>query len=482
MNQKIVKHRIKISTIVFLSLGLIVIIEGFLMMNDFSGVLKNFIKAPIDLIRYFPIIILLYFLTNDVILSITNCNSKFKFSIPKKGIVFIQDYNIWLALFETFSVGKIQTSELKQLRHLKTFSLELDRNIMCVRVILYSKSYKELEKRIKISKPILEVVLPDIEFVSKTDIAKLYNETELLKIGKEYILKEKSRLSYPLFAVFPEKSSLSVSRMVLACNLPENIREEVELMNCVQFYFFHSYDQVSFFKYVNRRFFNAQKETINQFWKIQELQRIILRYQTDKRPFLTFQEGLCQFMRSLSLVLMDSKFVEFGEKQHDYKLINQSYEKKSLNPLDTEKVSSSFEMNQVCSELCNIPKEKNLSHKEKEKRCIKRSIFCQKLLVNDNFSSILENLINQPNKTDQNLLITELRRHLTNKQLICCFSHLSQLNHPRIPYRKLVNLIHALLWSNYKGYKDSNNDKKSVSSMLPVDRNSEQFSPSLSPN
>lgn len=482
VNQKIVTHELKILTIIFFFLGLIVVIEGLLMMNDCSGVLKNLTKAPNDLVRYFPIIILLYIFTNEVFLSFSNNNSLLKFTLTKKGMVFIQDYHIWLAIFETFSVKKIQTSELKQLKHLKTFSLELDRKKKCVRVVLYSKSYKELEKRLDTSKPILEAILPDIHIISNKDATKLYSKTELLKIGKEYILKDKSELNYPQFVVFPKKSSSPISRMILACNIPEkiDIKENAEFLNCVQMYFFHSYDQTSFFRYMNKRFFNSQRA--DHFQDIQELQRIRLRYQTDKRPFQTFQEGLGQFIRGLSLILLDSKFLEIEQKQHDHPLISLPCENQPLNLLDTEKTSSSFELNQICSELCNFPKESKISPKEKEKRCKKRAGFCQKLLVNDNFSSILENLINQKNKPDQIHLITELRQHLSYQQLICCFSNLNQLRNPQIPYRKLMNLIHILFWSHYKVHEIPSNVKKPVSPLFSNDRTTEQISPSLVPN
>ncbi|MHA2248528.1 MAG: hypothetical protein ACXADY_26515 [Candidatus Hodarchaeales archaeon] len=480
MNQKIVTHKIKIFTIVFLSLGLIVIIEGLLMMNDCSGVLMNFTKTPSDVLRYLPIIILLYLFSNEMILS-SNNNSLLKITPTKKGIVFIKDYHIWLAIFETFSVGKIQTSELKQLKHLKIFSLELDRKRMSIRVVLYSKSYKELEERINDSKPILEVVLPDIHFISKRDTVKLYSETELLKIGKEYILKEKTELIYPQFADVLKKSSPSISRMILACNIPEKppSNKNVESMNCVQIYFYHSYDQTSFFKYMNKRFFNSQRGTAGHFKDIQELQRIRLKYQTDKRHSQTFQEGFSQFIAGLSLISTKSE-IDNEVKQHTYPLIPLSINKQELNPLDPEKQSSTFEMNQICSELCNFPKENKLLHDEKEKRCRKRAVFCQKLLVNANFSSILENLLNQKDKTNQIHLIAELRQHLSYQQLICCLSHLSKQYHPQITYRKLVNLIHVLFWSNFKGNEDP--EKKLVSLMFSHDRNIEHITPSLAQN
>ena len=83
-------------------------------------------------------------------------NSVLRFSQPKKGIVFIQDYHIWLAIFETFSVEKIQTSELKQLKHLKTFSLELDRKKRCISIIIGKYRTKSIGALVKFFKTPLQ--------------------------------------------------------------------------------------------------------------------------------------------------------------------------------------------------------------------------------------------------------------------------------------------------------------------------------------
>ncbi|UCG00572.1 MAG: hypothetical protein JSW11_13195 [Candidatus Heimdallarchaeota archaeon] len=453
-------------------------------MNDCTGVLKNITKAPMDLVRYFPIIILLYLFTNEIFITFRINISPLKFTLKKTGIVFFQDFHIWLAIFETFSIRKIQTSELKQLKHLKTFSLELDGKRKCVRIVLYSKSYKELEERIKTSKPILEVVLPDIHFVSKADLTKSYDETEMLKIGEEYILKEKSELLFPQFNILLNESSPSFFRMVLACDIHDEMKKKLDFVNCIQMYFFHSYDQTSFFQYLNRRFFRSQIKTFDHIQDVQELQRICLRYQTKKGPYLSFQEGLDHFVSFFSLFSLEPNIIETGMKQN-FQLLSLQSENQSLNLLDTEKITSHLEMNQICAELCNYPNENELSYKEKETRCKKRAVFCQNLLENANFFSILESLINQKYITDKIHLLTELRRHLTYQQLICCISHLCHLNYPEIPYQKIVNLIHILYSLNYKSYKAKNVlkiDKNPDSTIFSDDGTTKHIFHSLAPN
>jgi len=473
MNQAILIYKLKISTIVLLSLVIVIVIEGLVTMNDCTGVLKNILFVPMDLMRYIPIIILSYLLSAEIIHIFNGFNSELKFKIKQSGLIFFKDFHIWLAIFETFSVEKVQTSELKQLKHLKTFSLEIDIEKMGIRVILYSKSVKELEKRIRTSKPILEVVLPDIKMASKDDITQQYSEMKLVKIGRDYIFKEKSELFYPQFGNFPIKNSSSISRMVLACNITDEAKND-KFMNSTQIYFFHRFDQTSFFKYINKRFFKSPRET--HFQDNQEHQRIRLSYQTNKKPLISFQEGLDQYIRALSFISLGSGIIKTEKIHKNYPFIKNQ----QIILLNTEETSLA-EMNQICSEFCDLSKENKHLNKDKVKRCKRRADFCLNLLENENFSSILESLIKQEDVIDQIHLISELRRHLTYHQIICCFSHLSQQNYRKISYFKLVNLIYVLFRSIDKA-KVPNINKKPASLVFVSGKKNDQVSSSLTPN
>ncbi|MFW9906481.1 MAG: hypothetical protein ACFFFH_19365 [Candidatus Thorarchaeota archaeon] len=445
------------------------------MTNDCTGILKNISVAPMGLIRYFPIVILLYLFSAELIQTLNSQNSSLRFESKKTGIIFFHNFQIWLAIFETLSVEKIETSELKQLKYLKTFSLEVDRKKNSIRVILYSKSAKELEKRIKVSKPILEAVLPDISIISKDDATELYGETELLKIGNMSILRGKSEWSYPEFGNYPRKDSPSISRIVLACNISDEV-EKNKFLNCVQLYFLHCFDQTSFFKYINKRFFKSLNETAAHFQDDQELQRIRLSYQTKKTPLFSFQEGLNQFTRALSTTSLVTSFNKTEERNITYPLIKSQYNL----PIAAEKTTTSV-MNQICYELCQFPNQ-DLSVEEKAKRCKKRADFCLNLLKNENFRLILENFIKQGNETDQIHLISELRQHLTYQQLICCFSHLSQQEDPEISYQTLLSLIHGLFRSVEKIKEGSKINKKHITSIFTNNGNPNQKTLSLTQN
>ena len=125
--------------------------------------------------------------------------------------------------------------------------------------------------------------------------------------------------------------------------------------------------------------------------------------------------------------------------------------------------------------------ENKYSNEEKVKRCRKRADFCLNLLENENFSTILESLIKQENVMDQIKLISELRRHLTYHQVVCCFSQLRQETYPEISYLKLVNLIHVLFRSIDRN-KVPNINKKPTSLMFVTDGKNDQVSSSLTSN
>ncbi|MFX1285439.1 MAG: hypothetical protein ACFFB5_17475 [Promethearchaeota archaeon] len=467
--------------IVLISLVILIIIERLLISNDYTSILQNIAQSPSNMARYFPITILLYLLTKEIIFSSKQNDPLLKFSVIQKGLVFIQNFNMYLALFETFSVGKIQTSELKQLKHLKAFSLELDTSKACARVFLYSKSYKELKKRIKKSMPILEVVLPDIKFISKDNITRFLGENKLLKVRKKFLLEENSELILPKSLNLDTKLSPTVSRMILACIFPEemSIEESTDEKKMVQCYLFHSYSTNSFFKYMNNMLFNTPKKKGDYFWDIRELQRMRLKYQTEEISKINLQKGLHHFKEGLSMVLSELKQVIIQEQQINYSPIKLSSELKSKNLLSSGKTIKSLEMNQICSELCNIPGNISFLQEEKERKCQQRVSFCRKLLTNDNFSSILEIILDQKYEKDQIRLFTELKSHFSHQQLICVLAHLSQSNSLEIPYHKIINMIYILLKLNYKAQGSLNANKRHQSSNFFKDEKFKQISLSL---
>ncbi len=137
-------------------------------------------------------------------------------------------------------------------------------------IILYSKSYEELEERIKNSKPILEAVLPNINLMSNKEIIELLDEIKLLKIGKIYVLNCHSEIFFPQSYENGTKFPSTFSRMILACKIEENS----DLEKCSQWYFIYSNDQCSserkssIFKFLDKILFNPSQTPEENFWDI----------------------------------------------------------------------------------------------------------------------------------------------------------------------------------------------------------------------
>ncbi|MFX0013631.1 MAG: hypothetical protein ACFFB2_10820 [Promethearchaeota archaeon] len=479
------KEKIRIFIITSFLFIILISVEGFIILDDPSGILKEFLASPIELINYLPIIILLFVFVREIT-SLFNKNvPMLDFTWLRKGIIFVSNFNIYLVIFETHSLGKIQTSELSQLKHLELFSLELDKKNRCVRVILYSNSYKELDKLIINSKPILEVVLPDIHLISFIHYKKLFDKTEVVKFRKQFILKENSKFLFPQFISNPTASiSSSFSRIVLAFNIHKrgNSSENDNVVRCVQLYCLEDFNQNSFFRWANKILSSPHKNSPKFLWGNHELQRIRLRCQIEKRFLFCFQDGLNLFNRELALLLLGLKKVGIEEKKTDYSLDTKQYETKHSSLLSTETEIHTSGANQICSEMCNILKENKLSNTEKEKKCVKRGALSKKLLINDDFYLIIENILKQKKETDQFHLISELYKQISHKQFFCVLAHLSQIRKPEISHQKIIKIIIILLRLIYQVQVTPSSDKRSPSVVLADNEVIEKISPSLTPN
>jgi len=166
---------------------------------------------------------------------------------------------------------------------------------------------------------------------------------------------------------------------------------------------------------------------------------------------------------------------------------------KDVNPFaisakyNFENIASSFEesaidsikTNQICFELCNILKNPDFSCKEKTKKCSRRAGFCKKLLKNENFFSIIENILKQNHDEERVHLTTELRRHLSYQQLICILSHLTQLEQLGTFNQQIIDMIYILFKHNLETQENSNTKFNSILPTIIKEKNRRKISPSL---
>lgn len=427
---------------------------------------QSFLNTLMSFIRYLPILFLIYIFVDEIYQSIFQDSYLMRIKEKEEGIIFIQNYQVWIAIFETFSLEKVQINELEQLRHLEIFSLELDKEKLCLRVFLFSKSYEELLDRMNKSKPILENVLPGIKLVQDDMIAQLIGDYSLLRINKKFLLKYNSKLIIPQTKIVEDTISFSFSNMILTCNLSnkDKIQENGRIIYPIQLYFLICHKKSSLFKCIDEITFIEDNPEESKFLDAQDLQRARLRYQIDKFPKMDLNTGLNKFKIGLasllsnntqiieekktSQLLSDVKRITTGKKVFSSYIDRENLIKSNETPLIIENSNCKSRINQICIELCNIPKDPSLLLEEKSKRCHRRANFCIKLLRTENFSILLENITMNENEAEKLQLVTELNRHLSFYQLVCVLAHMNKSTKSEISYQTLISLIHMLIKSN----------------------------------
>lgn len=498
----------KIIIVVMFSSSLVISIE--ILFNP--GTYYTVLIDPIILLRNSSGIVLLSILLKELLLNRNPSNQKIISEID--NMVFIQDCFAWIAIFETRSLSKIKNIELEQLSYLKLFSLELDVRNLCVRVFLYGKSKEGLRKKIIKSKPILDVVLPDLILLSAKDSSKFFDKRYFEEIGKRLYLKNEKQFIFPKFESDIDYSDFSGDELVF-CFFPElKNKTEKHALNS-QWYSIYNFHQKFFFKGLMRVFKDQQKFIFNNLLKKNNFQRIQVRFHIEEHERHSFKGGISQFERSLVYLISQRKsdpslttktITEKNTMDNDptsnvlrktsiFEILP-GKRTKDVNPSVTsakynfENISSSFEesaidsikMNQICFELCNILRNPDFSCEEKTKKCSRRAGFCKKLLKNENFFSIIENILKQNHDEERVHLTTELRRHLSYQQLICILSHLTQLEPLGTFNQKIIEMIYILFKHNLETQENSNTKLNSILPTIIKEKNRRKISPSLTSN
>ncbi|MFX0087403.1 MAG: hypothetical protein ACFFAU_17265 [Candidatus Hodarchaeota archaeon] len=491
---------IKSITVVLFSFVFIVSIENIIYPETQTGILKN----PLNLIRNLPLIMLSYFFLKEMLLLLSKKTANLELFWVKNGIGFIQDSFAWIAIFETCSLNKIQKAELEQLFHLKSFSLELDVKNSCARVFLYAKSNDELREIIKKSKPILDVILPDLKTLPVVEASNLFDKYSLEKIGNNYFLKNKNQFFILNFESV-KANSFSYTDKIVFCFFTKTKNKKKKDTIHSQWYSFKNLNQNSFFNSLSKILINNQEKNLQSFWKRSNLERIQIRYQLGEQEKLSFQEGIAQFEKGLSILLSQTEPDIILEKELKRSMENDNMENvlrkknsvnkkiqniiqtsitnyEDINGLHKEFPFETIKTNQICFELCNIAANRDFTNREKLVKCTRRADFCQRLLKNENFLSIIENILKQNHEGERIHLTTELRRHLSYQQLICILANLTQSEQFSTVNQELIGMIHVLFKLKYEALEDSNVEINSIFSSVTKEKNREKVFPSLAFN
>ncbi len=520
-------HRIVISGISTLTSFLLATIDILLTSNSLDN--KIFYPSTFFLVfaKYIPISILVYLLFKEINHITNKSANPIDFILKEEGIVFIKNLNVWICLMETNSIFEIQINELNQLKHLLKFSIELNLNNFYLRLFIFSKTYGELKEIISKNKAILDNILPNVKPVPNPMIIRFFKGNKTLKFNNKLLQAEDGNFLIVKSACNTEELPKTYNSLILSFN--SSLKEKK-----AQIYLFDNYRYPKFFQFLDNSLSNIR--LFNKgFLSYHELQRIRIRYQIESFPKTSLKEAIIQLSRGLSLSKNKTHFDLINLK--DQKIILSDVQKGSVDnktPLQlietkeiinkvisdvilegktsqqvitnkrkkikknslvsssllsnedskielsskNDSISSLNGINQICYELCSITRNSEINDEEKIKQCRIRSSFCQKLLNNENFMTLMKKILNQKSREDKDYFVKELMKHFSFQQLICIIAHYTQINSQEISIKQILSLIHILLESNIKEYQDSELDKNLSSLLLNNKKHIEISSPS----
>ncbi|MHA2306558.1 MAG: hypothetical protein ACXACU_14325, partial [Candidatus Hodarchaeales archaeon] len=345
---------------------------------------------------------------------------------------------------------------------------------------------------------------------------KFFENEKFENINNLYYLRNKKKLSILSFEGIPENISSSRSKITF-CFYP-TIRDKKEKHNGEfplrsQWYSFYDFDQYNPFKYLSKILKLKQSNFFSNMGKKKTPLRIKIRFKIEDREDKPFVHGISNFEKHLSSLLsktrqivkindMETKKETHRKSESSFNFVRDSTEPSSLKEINitdinvpsktTKMINTPFKhalhkltadlvnKNQICIELCKIQKNSDLPMDDKVEKCIRRATFCQKMLKNNNFLALLENIMNQAHEEEKIHSIAELQRHLSNQQIICIFTHLCQIESVDIPIQNIVDLIHLLFKLNLETH--DNNKEGDYLSIVTKNDNDGRFSPSLMSN
>ncbi|MFW9778481.1 MAG: hypothetical protein ACFFE8_06460 [Candidatus Heimdallarchaeota archaeon] len=424
-----------------------------------------------NLLHYIPALILSGLLVYEVVQIFFRSSYSFDFSIRGRGIVFIPKHNLWMAFYVSYSLDGIQLNELSQLQYLQKFSVELNSKKKVIRLMLYASSYRELIERIKSNSAILEAVLSGISPESEHDLVSDLKSRRICKIGGRYYLKEGGSFLIPQYESRNEKESYSPSTVLTYSMDPsQSSKTNQEDINNAQIYHLEKLPASSFFEYLGRIAFNPALYNTTSILSPSDLIKLRLRYFVDEGSKTSFEKGI-EYIRTILIALSEPGHnfppqkvdptldgVNTSEQESLGRLQVFEEDQNGLNrPIPNEiNLVSTENFNQICAEMCNLPKSLEIPLNERIDKCHRRSRFCLKLVHSPNFLSILETITEERDESKQRYLLSELKRQLSLQQLICIFAQLTQLSSSRITSSQITSLILQLFKLQFNELENQN--------------------------
>ncbi len=376
---------------------------------------------------------------------------KFKIVLTDRNFAFIQNHSIWMCIFEAQINENIKLDKLQHLTFLKTFSIEINKNESIIYIRIFTTSLEEINLLVNKCYPILEVIFPDIQLLELNTLIEKINEYKILTFRNKSFLYSKTHFIFPLI---PEKEIeiKEYSSMILTYNKDSKSNKLLGNIYYIKLFdkktpflflkeIFLTYGTPSYLKFIKKDFVRIRlKSPLKDYSELpfeKTIDKISLFLQKENINSFISEEKIksriqCQGTSKFTSIPPSNDSFMRGKKS---KLFNTIYDQFLNLP----------NLNQICFELCSIFDDSFLAEDEKRVKCDRKSKFCLKLLKNENFKLIIENITKQKNAAELEYLLGELAQHISTQQLVCVMAHLSQESSKNLLHNDLLPILYFLI-------------------------------------
>ncbi|MHA2290380.1 MAG: hypothetical protein ACXABG_16460 [Promethearchaeota archaeon] len=366
-------------------------------------------------------------------------NKKTLLKIKDNGFLYIPRFAIYISIFECNSLSDIYIEGFKLLNELSRYSIEINRDIKRLRLYFYAKSKIELSKNIEKAKPLLDTIFPNLYLLTSSSLRTDFLNYSLWKSGECKYVRQGRLLIIP--EIERDSSSKIPQNNTHVLNyLSENkLGEKCNSNNSIQFYSFIKYEHSSLFELFGYRGYINENKFLIENIDENILLRAIIRYKlvgyqtlSDIEGYLNLQKKLTPFNEGkFNLEVRNTPILPLPKS--DENTFNGN-----LSPL------ISHRYNQICKELCNIFQSSD-KDEVKKKNCENRASFCKKLLMNENLTIFLDELVDGENGNRRDTILTDLLRHVSFHQIHCLITQYVVSCNSDIHDGQIIQFLHNLI-------------------------------------
>ena len=346
---------------------------------------------------------------------VVNNKSKLFFDIFENGVIYIPAFSLYFSIFKSSSITLGNNNNgLDRLTDLGIFSLEIDNETKSLRVLIFSKYRKNHINRIKQSLPLLEAIFPDITLMTSNESKSFLSSYSQAVVAGYSLIQCKERFMIPVQNHSRTNQFEVSSKIIFAYNPYQRESKLRENDKTSQIYTLSRFNGPIDFNFIANLLLkkNWRLKLSNDSEK--ELLRGIIRFQLNDLNLISSQEGL-----SIIQKIMSNPRISIQPLTNDDTDQNETVFKKPDIESEISKLNVKCGKNPICKELCNINKNPELEELNKSRLCNKRISFCTKLLRNENFVSLLMELMQKDDKEKKGEILNKLLVHLSFHQVYC---------------------------------------------------------------